>query len=292
MPLPSTAIHRARPNREERRRKLGRWLEHVFHQYHEPDAIGLDPLGWARRFDRPDDREVAAFLAATLAYGNVVQIHRTLEDLFGRLGPSPARFAHEFIPGRSDRALEGFHHRFHRACDLAALIHLIGQMLRGWGSIENFWQAGDGIEAGGDVTRRAGNFVRRALGLDLEPFRRWLGDPPRASFLHLLPRADGPSACKRLHLFLRWMVRPDDGLDLGLWRCESPAQLLYPVDTHILRVGRLLRATRRRQADARSRDEITAFFRRFDPDDPVRFDFSLCRLGMLHPGPRLKALLP
>src|SRR5690606_2798785 len=90
----------------------------------------------------------------------------------------------------------------------------------------------------------------------------------------------GPSACKRFFLFLRWMVRPEDGIDLGLWDCVSPAELEFPVDTHVLRLARYLGATTRNDAGARTRREITACFRCFDPDGPVRFDVRLCRLGI------------
>lgn len=267
-------------------------LAQVYRQYHDPKWIGQDPLSWPRAYESTADREVVAFIASSLAYGNVAQIDRSLRDLFRRTGRSPAKFARNFVPGRSDRALEGFYHRFNDSRDLAALFHIIGQMLRGWGSIEGFWAAaqerssnrhsdGDGAGDKPGIAARGGKFMDAALALDREAYRPPASQAKRPSLLYLFPNVAGPSACKRFFLFLRWMVRPDDGIDLGLWDCERPADLEFPVDTHILRLGRYIGATDRKDAGAKTRAEITDFFRAIDPEDPVRFDFSFCRIGIL-----------
>ena len=267
--------------RLSRAARVGPFVERLYQRYHRPALIGSDPLTWPRAYDRPADREVVAFVAAALAYGNVRQIDRSLHDLFGRVGRSPSAFARDFVPGKSDRALEGFYHRFNTDRDLSALFHLIGQMLRGWGSIEAFWESVQDDRDHGDIADRAARFIHAALELDLDPYYPAIKSTKRPSFLYLLPQADGPSACKRLNLFLRWVVRPDDGIDLGLWTVEKPSALEFPIDTHILRLSKYLGATRRKDAGAKTRREVTAFFRRIDPADPVRFDFSLCRLGIL-----------
>jgi uncharacterized protein (TIGR02757 family) len=276
-------------------------LEALFQKYHHPERIGWDPLSWPRRFKRRDDREVVAFLSAMLAYGNVRQINASLRNLFGRLGTSPAGFCRNFAPGRSDDVLEGVYHRFNTARDVCATLHVLGQILREWGSIEAFWTAAQGADSnapcdGETISDRAGRFIQAALALDLKPYfpagLTFQSARSRPSFLYLFPKADGPSACKRLFMFLRWVVRPDDGIDLGLWETEKPARLEYPVDTHVHRIGGYLGATRRKSADARTRREITDFFRRVDPDDPGRFDFSLSRLGILrHCPPRSRLQL-
>lgn len=299
---PSGSGKREQGRRQGRAERVAPLVQRGFERYHSPDWIGEDPLRWPRKFAARDDREVAAFLASILAYGNVKQINRSLGDLFARMDLSPAEFVRNFEPGRSDRALAGFKHRFNDAIDLAATCHLLGQMLRGWGSIEAFWADAQDESCGGappgatpggtlalanppappaDIADRAGRFIDAALALDLEPYAERVGTPVRLPFLYLWPRAAGSSAAKRMNLFLRWVVRPDDGIDLGLWTIEHPRDLQFPVDTHIGRLARYLGATRRRSADARTRREITAFFKRIDPDDPVRFDFSLCRLGIL-----------
>jgi uncharacterized protein (TIGR02757 family) len=256
------------------------FLAALFKRYHSPRWIGVDPLHWPRAYDTPADREVAAFIAAALAYGNVRQIDRSLGNLFTRIGRSPAQFARNFVPGRSDRALSGLYHRFNTDRDFAALLHILGQMLRQEGSIEGFWNT---AQLGGDrapLAVQAGRFIDAALRLDLAPYFPADAPRPAASLRYLLPDLAGPSACKRFFLFLRWVVRPDDGVDLGLWSSIAPARLQFPVDTHLLRLSRYLGATDRRDATAKTRAAITDFFRQIDPLDPVRFDFSLCRLGI------------
>lgn len=268
---PSTACHE----------RAALFLERIYYHYHAPSRIGSDPLAWPRAYDAPADREVAGWIAASLAYGNVRQIERSLARLFGRLGRSPARFLRDFVPGRSDRDLEDCYHRFNDARDLSAFLHLTGQALRRAGSLHEFWhEAQQGCSADAPIEVRAGRFMDALLALDGAPYFPRLSRGGRQSVLYLLPDVAGPSACKRFFLFLRWMVRPDDGVDLGLWKGVSPAELEFPVDTHILRLARYLGATVRVDAGATTRREITAFFRGFQPGDPVRYDFSLCRLGI------------
>lgn len=257
------------------------FLERTYSRFHKPRWIGADPLAWPRAYDDPADREVAAWLAGALAYGNVRQIERSLAGLFRRLGRSPARFVRNFTPGQSDRALAGFYHRFNDARDIAALLHLTGQMLRRSGSIEAFWHEAQPANSRDEpIELKAGRFMDAILALEAGPYYPQLRRGSRDSVLYLLPDVAGPSACKRFFLFLRWVVRPDDGIDLGLWNEVSRAELEFPVDTHVLRLARYLGATSRNDAGARTRREITAYFREFDPTDPVRFDFSLCRLGI------------
>ena len=269
------------------------FLERTYDNLHSGGWIGLDPLNWPRRYETHADREVVAYLASALAYGNVAQIDRSLTNLFGRMGRSPAGFIREFGTKKSEAALEGFYHRFNDADDLRALLGLMGQILRRWESLESFWaeanttalRAKNGHTPQNTISDRAGKFIRAALALELPNTVIELDGRPRTSFRHLMPQVDGPSACKRFHLFLRWAVRRDDGVDLGLWTPERsgerPADLEYPVDTHILRLSRYLGATERKSAVAKSRREITNFFKGIDAEDPVRFDFSLCRLGIL-----------
>lgn len=257
------------------------FLEGLVHRFHRSSQIGLDPLSWPRSYEAVPDREIAAFIASALAYGNVRQIHRSLERLFRRMGRSPARFVRDFTPGRSDREIEGVYHRFNGERDISLFLHLLGQILRSHGSLENFWIAAQpSHEDPLRIEKQADRFVSAFFELETTPYLPRLSRADRSSMLYLLPNVGGHSACKRFFLFLRWMVRPEDDIDLGLWRAVSPADLEYPLDTHILRLSRYLGATSRKDASARTRREITDFFRRFAPRDPVRFDFSLCRLGI------------
>ena len=147
------------------------------------------------------------------------------------------------------------------------------------GSIEEFFLEGDD-PAAPDITDALDSFSTRALALDLQRGLR-----PRArqrpGVCYFFPRPSAGSACKRLNLFLRWMVRRD-ALDLGVWTRVSPARLVVPLDTHVIRVGRCLRLTRYTSPGWPMARDITASLRRLDPDDPVKYDFSLCHLGMMN----------
>jgi uncharacterized protein (TIGR02757 family) len=130
-----------------------------------------------------------------------------------------------------------------------------------------------------DITPSLIAFSAAILAMDYSPvFGRAI--PGDSYFRFFFPSPAAGSACKRLCMYLRWMVRPADGIDLGLWHDIPPAKLVMPVDAHIQRIGRYLRLTSRKQADWRMAREITAALRKLDPDDPVKYDFSLCHLGI------------
>jgi uncharacterized protein (TIGR02757 family) len=169
-------------------------------------------------------------------------------------------------------------HRWIRGPDLAALLWTLRQMIEGYGSIEGFWKAGD--DAGTpDIGAGLDSFSARALELNLsEAYGRV---PKRPGVCYFYPRPSAGSACKRLNLFLRWMVRRD-ALDLGVWSAVTPARLIVPLDTHVIRVGRCLRLTRYSSPGWPMAREVTASLRTLDPDDPVKYDFSLCHLGMMN----------
>jgi uncharacterized protein (TIGR02757 family) len=170
-------------------------------------------------------------------------------------------------------------HRWTRGRDLVALLWIIRQMLERSGSIERFFV--EGLDASDpDVERALNSFSYRALSLDLRAAygRR---PPVRGGVRYFFPRPSAGSACKRLNLFLRWMVRRDE-VDLGVWASIPPSKLIVPLDTHVIRLGRCLRLTRYTSPGWRMASEITASLRAIDPDDPVRFDFSLCHVGMMN----------
>ena len=237
--------------------------------------LGTDPVGIVRRFHDPADREVVAFLAAGLAYGRVAGIRASLEEMLDRFGEPPAEFLRRFDPRRDTARLATFTHRFTRGRDVALLLWLLRQAVERAGSLERFFAAGDDPR---DATleRTMDGFGARLFGLDARPLSAAL---PGARWL--LPLPSGRSVAKRHCLLLRWLVRADDGVDLGLWSGISPARLIVPLDVHLQRVARALGWTRRRTPGWAMALEVTARLRRFSPQDPVRHDFALCRLGIL-----------
>ena len=238
-----------------------------------------DPLSRCRRFASPEDREVAALIASAFSYGNVRIILKTLDGIFGALGSSPRHFVEQFEPKRGLRSFAGFRHRFNDAADLCALLLATRLMLEAAGSIEGFFLQGH--DAGEeDVTRSLTTFSAAVLAQEYRPVFGTSTVPTNSYFPFFFPSPASGSACKRLCMFLRWLVRPDDGIDLGVWSGVSPSQLVVPVDLHIRRIARSLGLTSRNQADWKMAREITARLRELDPDDPVKYDFALCHLGI------------
>lgn len=236
-----------------------------------------DPLQFARGA-APEDREVVGLVAAALAYGNVKQIKRSIQAALEVLGPHPARALRRLDPRRTARALERFKHRFNTGRDVACLFFFLRQMLEGRGSIEAFFA--DGLEPGAvHVGPALTSFCARALALDTAGLYGRGPLPPGARVRFFFPSPVDGSACKRLNLYLRWMVRRE-GVDLGLWTGIDPALLVIPLDAHIITLGKRLGLTTRVSPGWPMALEITDSLRRLDPRDPVKYDFALHRMGL------------
>jgi uncharacterized protein (TIGR02757 family) len=225
-------------------------------------------------------------VAAALAYGRADLFKPQLERVLAALGPSPAAAAERLRRAPDPAPFAGFLYRFNRPPDVAALVAAAGAVRARHGSLGARFGALFAVAAGSpDPTRAA--LAAFARELREEPAaRRALGSRPARGLLHLLPDAAGPGACKRLNLYLRWMVRGPDGVDLGVWRGVPASALVVPLDTHVARIARALGLTRRADATWRTAREITDALRAIDPADPVRFDFALCHLGMSGACPR------
>jgi uncharacterized protein (TIGR02757 family) len=255
--------------------RLGGALDRLYREYNHAESAA-DPIHIVRRYPSPADREIAGFCAAALAFGRVAGIIQTIERLLAPMGASPAAFIAGFSPRRDGYLFEPIVHRWTRGCDVIALLWILHGMLAKSGTIERFFLEGHDPSAA-DVGAGLESFSARALSTDLRPAYGRV--PHRPGVRYFFPRPSGGSACKRLNLFLRWMVR-HDALDLGVWSGVPPSQLIVPLDTHVIRVGRALGLTARRTPGWRMAAEITAALRRFDAVDPIRFDFSLCHIGM------------
>ena len=238
-----------------------------------------DPVHIVRRFAAPDDREIVGFCAAGLAFGRVASVLQSIESLLAVMGAHPARFVRNFDPAREGDRFAPLVHRWIRGRDLMALLLILQRMLRESGSIEAFFLEGDD-SAQPHVGAALDSFSRRALATDLrEAYGRRV--PKQRGVSYFFPRPSAGSACKRLNLFLRWMVRRDE-VDLGVWTRLSPARLIVPLDTHMIRLGRCLGLTRYTSPGWKMASEITASLRNVDAVDPVRYDFALCHIGMMN----------
>jgi uncharacterized protein (TIGR02757 family) len=243
--------------------------------------IAADPVELPRRYAEPLDQEVAGLFAACLAYGRADVFKPLLLRVLAEMGPSPAAFVRAQARSPDPGAFPYAVYRFNRPRDLAALAAAAGEVAGRHGSLGArfaalFRDEGGGPEALRPALARLSRELREAPAAGALLRRRG-----RRGLLHLLPDAAGPGASKRWNLYLRWMVRGPDAVDLGTWRGLVPASaLVVPLDTHVHRVSRCLGLTRRRDASWRTAEEITRALRRIDPEDPVRYDFALCHLGM------------
>lgn len=251
-------------------------LDRLYDSFNMADSA-TDPIQIVRRFTRDDDQEVVGFCAAGLAFGRVSSVMQSIARLVAVMGDRPADFVRRFDPARDSAPLRDFVHRWTRGVDVIALLWVLHQMLERSGSIESFFLEGD--DGGEDVRDALDSFSRRAMALDLRTAYGRV--PARPGVCYFFPRPSAGSGCKRLNLFMRWMVRRDE-LDLGVWTRVSPARLIVPLDTHVIRVGRCLKLTRYSSPGWPMALDITRALRALDPDDPVKYDFSVCHLGMMN----------
>lgn len=252
-------------------------LDQLYASFNQPDSA-TDPIQIVRRFTRNDDREVVGFIAAALAFGRVASVLQSIERVLAVMGPAPAAYVRRFEPRRDAPAFAGIVHRWTREADIVAMLWLLRQMIDRAGSVEGFFLEGDD-PAADDVADALDSFSTRAMALDLKAAYGKV--PKRPGVCYFFPRPSAGSGCKRLNLFLRWMVRRD-ALDLGVWTRLSPARLIVPLDTHVIRVGRCLGLTTYTSPGWRMARDITASLRALDPADPVKYDFSVCHLGMMN----------
>ncbi len=242
-------------------------LESIYDEYHKPEFIHPDPLEFLFRYDEIFDREIVGLIASSLAIGRVSAILDVVGSILDKL-PSPRKNLEEMVLDDFYRLFGDFKYRFYNPESLAFFLLGIKQVIGKYGSLNNCFISGVKQEQGGGIVS--------ALSFFAGELKKW-----DSSSVNILPNPEKGSACKRLNLFLRWMVRQDE-IDPGGWTGISPASLLVPLDTHMHRIGLMLGFTERKSADINSAVEITESLKKYDPEDPVRFDFSLTRLG-IHP---------
>ena len=251
-------------------------LEALYRKYNRQRFVHPDPVELLYCYDRIEDREIAAWMAASLAYGRVSQILKSVGVVLQTMGNSPSRYLRAATARKLNRDFSGFVHRFATGAHVAGLLSGLKRIVMDHGTLGACFDTG----LGKDDTN-----VLPALGRLIDRIYDGVSADPG----HLLPRPERGSACKRLNLFLRWMVRQDQ-VDPGGWETVSASKLIVPLDTHMHRLGRMAGMTSRRQGDMRTALEITERFKCISPGDPVRYDFALTRIGILG-DPEFKELL-
>ena len=256
-------------------------LEDLYDKFEE-SYLYSDPLGFVRKFEDVRDIEVAGFIAAGFAFGNVSQILKTLEKIGGIVNNKFYEFVLDFDAAKGLKLFKGFYYRFIKEKDIAALFLILREILRKYGSVEDFFLEGFNPS---DLNLKNAiiSFSKRAL--EIVDFKDIYGSsrPPENSmvrFFFTSPEDNSP--CKRINLYLRWMVRNSDNLDFGIWRkAVQPYQLVMPVDTHVGRISRYIGLTARKNPSFKMAEEITENLKKLDYSDPVKYDFAIARLGIL-----------
>ena len=232
-------------------------------------TITPDPLELVLRYSDRRDQEVAALIAAAFAYGRADIIVANIGAVLDRMQPSPFAYLVSFDRERALGDFSGFAHRFHKTPELVDLLSCLASAIAAYGSL-------------GELFRRCYDERDEDIGPSLTRFveELWSGGVNAAATRYLLTSPKDGSACKRMNLFLRWMVRRTPP-DLGIWDFVDPAKLVVPLDTHVHRITTFLGLSDRKTPDWKAARAVTDRFAKFDPADPVRYDFAVCRLGIL-----------
>jgi len=277
--------------------KLKVFLDPLVLHYKTAEFIANDPLQFPHRaLHQSHDKagkpnlndqlncEVVGLLAALLSYGQRPLILKTIEQVLGLLDHDPLAHIQAFDSKELTERFAGFNYRFNQGADIVWLLGQLSAVFQQYDSLEAFWiQQAKALPDKAPLQSQLAAFTQGLITL-----RGPLARPPeRAGLLFLLPNAALGGSCKRLHLWLRWMVRqenPLDGthpLDFGLWKTAlHPAELLVPLDVHVSRLARLLGLTQRKTDNWKTAEEITGVFRQLCPEDPLRYDFALFGLGV------------
>ncbi len=238
-------------------------FEKLYIDYNRRVYVSPDPLQFLYDYDSPKDREIVGLIASSLAYGKVTQILKSITKVLNVLGTSPSSYLASVERDDLEHEFAGFVHRFTDQDELVSFLSCISAILKRKGTLEDLFISG----YGNDTWAACENFVSELISCG-----------GRES-MFLLPRPSKGSACKRLALFLRWMVRCDE-VDPGGWSGISPSALFIPLDTHMFQICSGLGLCTHKSAGGNAAREITDKFRIISPDDPVRYDFAMTRFGI------------
>jgi len=258
--------------------KLKLLLEDLYRKY-SLSYLESDPIYFPHQYKDPLDIEIAGLVASALAYGKVDLFKPKIAYILDVMGKSPKEYIQGFKPAREHR-FDSFVYRFNRGPDIIHLFSIIQRIIKTSGSVKTFFMKGYSTHDP-DTENALSSFVHRILEMDCR--EAFPGGKLSDGFRHLFP-APGKGACKRLNMFLRWMIRKDS-IDFGLWREIPPSKLIMPIDTHVARLSKYLGLTKRKGVDWKMAVEVTGALKVLDPEDPVKYDFALSRLGILNECP-------
>jgi uncharacterized protein (TIGR02757 family) len=251
-------------------------LNKFYREYNFTERLKHDPIEFPHRYSTPEDIEVVGFIASCFAYGKVELFKPVIEKILEPGGRHPALFLRNFTIKKDSKYLKGLSYRFNTEKDILCLIYITSYILKKWGSLKDLFYS-HYRPYHDDIGEALNNFVKCILTIDTSPV--YGKDIKSYGLKQFFPSPENGSACKRMNLFLRWMVRDRD-IDFGIWSEIPPSKLIIPLDTHIAKISKCLALTERTSLDWKTAKEITKSLKRLDPEDPLKYDFALCHLGI------------
>lgn len=243
------------------------FLDNLYLKY-ESKYSSKDPVWILHEFQDEKDIEIAALITSSYAYGKVENINAFTKKLFKNIDFKVHEFTSNFSQQKDKKFLDGLYYRFNKEKDLVMLFGNIKNALMQSGSLQNLF-----LE---NYNQSDQNIIPALSYFSMKLNRRVIKS---SSYNYLIPDPSKNSTCKRLNLFLRWLVRKDK-IDLGIWTKIDKSKLLMPVDTHVYRIARKLKLTGRKSCDLKFAVELTNALKKFDEADPVKYDFALCHIGI------------
>ena len=259
--------------------KLKETLDRFYREYNLKSRIEHDPIEFPHRYKKPEDIEIAGLIASSLAYGKVTLFKPVINKILSitSLNGSLQEFIINFELSKDSKLFSGIKYRFNSEKEIIGLIYSIKSALIEYGSLKNlfysFYNSGDK-----NITNALTGFVKYFISLDMSAVYDKKGQT--VGIKQFFPSPAEGSACKRLNLYLRWMVRSDDSVDFGIWNKIPPSKLIIPLDTHMARICTHLGLTHYKTTGWKMAEEITDNLKILDPEDPVKYDFALCHLGI------------
>lgn len=242
------------------------------YKYFDYSQISPDPLQFLHNYKNYYDIEISGLLSSVFAYGNVKQIINTLEKLHKIMGEQPYEFVQNYNHKKDKKLFNGLVHRFYSSEDIANLLNGLNKIYNTYGSLKKLFLLYYFQEE--EHLKNAIHFYSRNMTEIISDHKT-----PSMGVVFMFPDPCKGSACKRTNLFLRWMVR-NDQLDFGLWNEIPTSKLVIPVDTHIAKICKELKLTKQNNVSWKMAEEITDNLKKFDSNDPVKYDFAICHIGI------------
>ena len=261
---------------------MKRKLEIVFKKYNQQSFLDSDPIGIVHEYKDSRDQELVAFISSTFAFGNITYIRKTLKTIFFQLGKNPSNKLLNLHPKMNNELFREFKYRWINSDTIKTFMLILSSILKKYGSLEKCFLRD--YKENEETLRGSLTHFRNKLINESENIK--INEKGKRGLQYLLPDPSKSSPCKRFNLFLRWVIRPSDGIDLGLWDSIHTNQLTIPLDTHMAKICVQIGLTKRTKMNFLMAEDITNSLKRIDPIDPTRFDFAISRLGILKHCPK------